>query len=419
MTGNFGSVIEQLEVALGNEKFPAELHQWGTQLVSHLRKPVQVAVIGLPGSGKSALINMMLGQQVIPRLDGVSVIEVAGGTSVRSMFETEDGSIIRLNGLLADTPAPPGTIRARQEMPDQDLDTQNYVEVNLPGEFGHQKSIVNWTTQWADIILWCTERFDQSEQKLWQDVPEETKDHSLLILTKADQQLMRGVLADRISGLEDIVAEEFLGLYPVATLQAAASRDVDAQFNPRLWDSSGGKELHECVQRQVQAGRSADLDQAQMLLNQLPPGQRAAASASKAETASPAPKATTPEPQADGKQITDGDWHNVDPQKERAFGEAIQLLQNCADDMLGKLSPFEDPDPDKVLDQCVETANALAEILGDASSMDPSVKVVQDDVLETSEMMMLLRLEKGEDAAADAVTLLLQMKKEIAGHSAI
>ncbi len=418
MTGNFAPLIEQLDFALGNKKFPASLHKWGQQLVSHLRKPVQVAVVGLPNSGKSALINMMLGQQVVPRLDGVSVVEVAGGPALRTMFETEDGSIIWLNGMLADAQVPSGTIRARQELPDSGLSDQNFVEINLPGDFEYQKLIVNRVTKWADIILWCSEYFDSREQKLWMDVPDETKDHSCLVLTKADQQLMRGVLADQISALEDFVTKEFLGLYPLATIQAATARDSNNQFNAELWKSSGGKELFECVMRQIQSGRTADLDQAQNLLNYLPP-----------EITSPTPQLNTASVSSIGtddpaQQVKDGETKEFrslssDAQNDQLLDEATRLLQICADDMLKKLSQSDDPDPGQVLDQCVKTANALADILEDANPGNPSVKEVQDDVLETSELMMLLQLEKGEDAAADAVTLLLQMKKEISAHSEI
>lgn len=418
MTGNSEPLIEQLDYALGSEKFPTSLYKWGRQLVSHLRKPVQVAVVGLPNSGKSALINMMLGQQVIPQLDGVSVIEVTDGKDLRTMFETEDGSITWINGMLADMQVPSGTIRARQELPDSGLDDHDFVEINLPGDFEYQKLIVNRITKWADIILWCSEYFVSTEQKLWMGVPEELKDHSCLVLTKADQQLMRGVLAEQISALEDFVTQEFLGLYPIATIQASVAHDKNNKFNAELWKSSGGKELFDCVKRQIHSGRTADLDQAQNLLNYLPP-----------EITSPPNHVITESVSNTGndeheRKVEDCKAKEIRPpsfdaQNDQLLEEAAKLLQNCADELLEELSHSDELDPEGVLDQCVKTANALADILEDANPGNPSVKDVQDEVLETSELMMLLQLEKGEDAAVDAVTLLLQMKKEISAHSEI
>jgi len=37
-----------------------------------------------------------------------------------------------------------------------------------------------------------------------------------------------------------------------------------------------------------------------------------------------------------------------------------------------------------------------------------------EDILEASEMMLLLRLEEGHGPAEDAVTLMLQLRREIA-----
>lgn len=414
---NLESVVQQLEQALGNERFPAELHQWGSQLALHLRKPVQVAVVGIRQSGKSSLINMMLGQNIVPNLGDVSVIEIASGPDYRALFETVDGSIIRLNGMLADAPVPEGAIRARQELPGQALSDKNFVEIGLSGSFGQQKSIVNWVSQWADIILWCTDCFGDDEQKLWSEVPEDTKDHSCLVLTKADQQLMRGVLSEQIEQLQDVVAEEFLGLYPIATLQAIAARADSNDLKDPRWQSSGGKELLDCVLRQVHLGRTADLDQAEMLLKQVPATivsgdleiarQQTDASADTKTHASPTLDVKPDVPPANRQEA----------QPEQIYAKAVEVLQDCADDLFGQMAHGAEPIPDQILDRCVEATKSLSEVLNEADPSDQIITSLQNDAEEGTEMMLLLRLEKGEDAAEDAVTLLLQLKKEMTQNS--
>lgn len=410
---NFETVVHQLEQALEHDKFPAELHQWGSQLALHLRKPVQVAVIGAPQSGKSALINMMLGQVVVPQLGDVSVIEIASGPDYRALFETVDGSIIRVNGMLADATVPAGAIRARQELPGRGLSDKNFVEIGLAGSFGQQKSIVNWVSQWADIILWCTDSFGEDERKLWSVVPEDTKDHSCLVMTKADQQLMRGVLSDQIEQLQDVVAEEFLGLYPIATLQAIAARIDGEDVNDTLWQSSGGKELLDCVLRQVHLGRTADLDQAEMLLMQLPATATTADMAAAKPQASKADSPGTPEPAVLKDQPEEARPDTADIPPDQVYADALELLQDCADDLFGQLVKDEAPVPDKILGRCVDATKSLSEILANADPNNQMISSLQSDAEEGTEMMLLLRLEKGEDAAEDAVTLLLQLKKEI------
>lgn len=392
-------IADRLEHALGAGKLPPHMRDWGQQLLGHLRKPVQVVVMGLPGCGKSTLVNMLAGERVMPKSRSIPVIEIAHGAEPKVLFELEDGSMLRHRGTLADAEIPPGAIRALQELPEPGLERQNFVEVDLTGNFGYQKSIVNWVVQWADIVLWCTQEFSVSEQELWATVPEEIKDRSFLVLTKADKQLMRGTLTERITGLEALVAEEFLGLYPLATIQAIAARS--AEGNPALWRSSGGKELLDVVQRQIAIGREADLDRAHMLLNRFDP-----------ETA---PDRGTPRRAVTRPLSRPAPSQEARPQPAGGvFGDALGLLQASADDMFGGYARGEAPNPDAILQKCVDAANALSDLFDAVQADDPAVQDAQDDAQESAEMMVLFQLEKGEEAATDAVTLLMQLKKELA-----
>ncbi|GHF56941.1 hypothetical protein [Seohaeicola zhoushanensis] len=395
-------VVDRLQTALDRKLFPSEWQQWGARLLDHLRKPVQVAVIGLPGSGKSTLINMMLPEVSVAALAGVPVVEIAHGSKLRTSFELQDGQYVRGNGALTAGDVPAGAVRARVEMPVGDLARQNFVEVSLNGAFGHQVSMVNWVAQWADIVLWCTEDFDASEQKLWAGVPEEVKDHSFLVLTMADRQMMRGILQERINALQPLVAEEFLGLYPIATIQAITARTASQQVNTALWRSSGGKELFDGLLRQVDNGRTADMDQAQMLLNQFAPQIDAAARRAQPEVTNLL--AVSPEA---------AEAATTAPNGGEAFGEALSLLQAQANEMVASFASAGDPKPADILERCVATANQLAELFQAAGGSEVISRSIQSDTQEGAEMMLLFQLEKDEDAAVDAVTLLLQLKKEI------
>lgn len=392
-------VVDRLQSALEGQLFPSEWHQWGSRLLDHLRKPVQVAVLGGPGTGKSTLVNMMLGDPNLPRISGLPVIEIAYGAKLRTMYELADGNSVTRNGVPGDMAVPDKAVRARVELPDEALIRHNFIEVGLSGNPGHQMSMVNWVVQWADIILWCTDSFDESEQKLWDAVPDDIKDHSFLVLTMADRQMMRGVLQDRITALEPIVAEEFLGLYPIATEQAiTARRGGGDQGN--LWQSSGGQRLMEGLMRQVENGRIADVDQAQMLLNRFAPE-----SASTAPLAAEKPVPTPDQP----VKARDG---------EHVLKSALKLLQDCANELLAGIATDGEPDTEAVLARCVKSANDLADMLHRADPDELSLQELQSDAQESAEMMLLFQLEKDEDAAVDAVTLLLQLKKEIAHQNA-
>ena len=105
LTSQIEPVVRQLQAALERRQFPTEWQQWGTRLLDHLCKPVQVAVMGLPGSGKSTLINMMLGRSVVPRGSWIPVVEIAHGPQERTTYELEDGQCLRCAGGLDAAPS--------------------------------------------------------------------------------------------------------------------------------------------------------------------------------------------------------------------------------------------------------------------------------------------------------------------------
>ena len=103
--------------------------------------------------------------------------------------------------------------------------------------------------------------------------------------------------------------------------------------------------------------------------------------------------------------------------KDPTLASALKLLQDCANDMLAEYANQKEPQAEKILNKCVESANRLAEMLQATDPRDLMAQDLQLDTEDSAEMMLLFQLERDEDAAVDAVTLLLQLKKEIA-HAA-
>lgn len=393
-------VLEQLENALGASQFPAEAKQRGALLLSRLKSPVQVVLLGREDSGKSRLANMLLGDAVMPTVPDVPALEIAAGPVARTVYLMEDGSSQQQQ---AGQPVPPGTAIVRVEHPLPLLNKLSLTEVSLTGSPANQKAAADWAMQRADIVLWCTQTFDATEQALWGSAHEALKDHSFLVLTKADQLLMKGTLPDRIAQLQNVVAEEFYSLFPVATLQAITARGSDGTPDKDMWDASGGKALMDAMLRLVDTGRTADTDNARMFLN------RYATAVPKVTRPAPVAKPAAPKPAAPLAGKNTGKEQDT----KEVFSKALEFLQSRATTLINTL---DDQGPDNqvfVLDHCLETANTLTEMMMGIEMSDPLVVDIQDDVLECTDMMLLFQLEKTEDAAADAVTLLLQLKKEM------
>jgi len=398
-------VVDRLNSVLDQGDIPAPYDRWGARLLAHLTKPVQVVVTGLAGSGKSALIEMMSAQPVIGQSPSMPVTELAYGHSLRALYERADGSVTEMAGFLKDCIPPEDAIRARQELPDTGLIGQSYVEIGLRGSLSHMQMTLEAACARADIVIWCSQEFNEEEQQLWFNVPDHLKDHSMLVLTMADRQLMRGVLPETIARLSPIVADEFLGLYPVATIQGITAQTSGETINQSLWASCGGRPLVDLVQKQVKQGRSADIDRARVFMDRL--ALRANQFVQADDLSSPTALAPIEPQQAKTPDL------GADAQTLELLSEAVDLLQQQAGIMLDTVDSSDDLDPDAILEGCTEAFASLAELLEIPSADDPAACAMREDVQEGEEMLMLFQLERGEDAALDAVTLLLQMRKEL------
>lgn len=427
-------VIDRLEHVLANKVIPAPYDRWGARLLSHLNKPVQVVVTGLRSSGKSALIEMMAAKPVIGHQLDVPVTELAYGESERALFEKSDGSVIAEGGLLKDCTCPVDAVMARQELPDEALRSHNFIEIGLRGSPDQKRAALEAVVARGDIIIWCSETFSDEEQSLWAEVPDHIKDHSFLVLTMADRQLMRGSLSGNIERLEPIVAEEFMGLFPVATIQGIVAQTSGDVLDNALWRSSGGEQLMGPVRRQIKQGRTADIDQAVVFLDRLAlrapgvqadalepvPGAESGAEAhgepSRSDEAAGEARSLVCEVSEKIVQARDDVGEVVNAE---LISKAVDLLQHQASRMLDDLDEADELDADSVLRGCSDVMSSLSELLNAGQPNDPALRELRDDVEEGEEMLMLFQLERGDEAALDAATLLLQIRKELIEKTAV
>ena len=66
-----------------------------------------------------------------------------------------------------------------------------------------------------------------------------------------------------------------------------------------------------------------------------------------------------------------------------------------------------------LIDQCVDTVEHLVDLFSQADSDDPVTDAFIDELAEAAEMMVLMQVEDGDAPAADAVTLLLQLRRDM------
>ncbi len=396
----------QLEDVLVHEEVSGRYKTLGAQLLSQLRKPIQISFVGLPGSGKTGLINMMLNGVGVPSFDGPDVVELVYGPEAATCYVRNGETVQRELGVVETVPDGEGPYHVRLELPDEGLLVQSFAEIRLPKDGSRQQALLEYAVGSSTILIWCSELFDEAEQAIWSDLPEHIKDHGFLALTMADRQMMKGRLTDRIAELEEFVSEEFFGLYPIATLQAITARSEPSPQNGDMWKHSGGEALFDAITRQVSLGRGEDVDRVKLLLEQLDvEPENVSAPAPDKAVASAAHKPM-------GKLQPDAALTKRD-----ALQKSLIRLTKGAEDMLQDVSRLESDDCNDVLENCLETVRDMSDMLSEAAGGDPSLTELLEEAQEGENMLLLFQLEKDEGAAADAVTLMLQLKKEITAHA--
>ena len=409
------SVRPHLEAALSSPALPARAALAGQQLLARLTSPIRVAILGHPGSGKSQLLNLIAGDRIVPEGAKLPSIELRFGHERRAtLIDAED----------RETPLPwAGLARIgrgearllRIEAPLPVLSTLTLIEVATQGTAEDERDGVQWAAARADVVIWCSQAFTPAEQWLWSAMPDRLKDHGFLVLTKADELIRAGTLGARIAELEEIVAEEFHSLVPVATLQGLAALFAPAGTDREALAASGAEALIAALLAHVEQGRRADLDAALLFLSRFGPGAPAA------EAPAAPPPAPVPEPEPEpvtaaapapalAPQIAVG-GHTVPAKAGDTVVRALDILRGCAGTLRDRLG--EPGHDDQVLEGCAQAAQAVADTL------DPlTAPQLHDEAMEVAEMLVLYGLERSQTAAADAVTLLLQLRRDLVAAQA-
>jgi len=455
------TVIERLSLALEAEALPKAAQDYARHLLNRLSQPVRVSVLGPPGSGKSQIVNMLIGDALIPRDAQLPTTEIVWGESPQMYLTAIDGTTVKSQN--TDLSEVSGKLAAflKVELPVPILQRINLLEVVTDGTPEELASGVDWVTRRTDIALWCSQTFGAGEQAVWSRVPDSLKDHAFLVLTKADVLSAQNQLSQRVSDLQTIVSEEFHSLFAVATLQAIRAKGP-AGVDEAMFHASGGGALTSEVLRHAERGRRADFDSAHMFLAryQVKGGEtpvkrtsrpvqvevvntpaptapaieeaEAIAAPARAETPGavapaaapvvepvaaavadpePAPGSAPPEP---AKAAPAAAAHAaVKVENVTLFTDAIRYLKRRADGLAENASSLGEGNVQPLIGQCVDVVEHLIDLFSQDEMGCPASDAFFDELAEAQDMMVLMQVEAGDGPAADAITLLLQLRREM------
>ncbi|MEE9387455.1 MAG: hypothetical protein V3U96_02495 [Paracoccaceae bacterium] len=333
-------VLSPLGALLKCGALPSDAQSKGALLHERLQSPIRIAVIGLSGAGKSCLISFLS-----DNLSGVITSQKPAAIGGISVTKVALSPVLPKAG-----------------------DTAALAYAN------------------ADIVLWCSQEFSDVEQAQWASAPEDLKDRSLLVLTKADSFLANKSLTSVMERLQKIAADEFHSFVPMATLQAISACPNAGAIDEPLLKASGGRALLDTINNQVELGCQADLDQAQLFLKRF---------------------------HADIPVISEADAVPGDVQGADIIDLSRAAIEYVAQQTVTLTDIMEASDTAEILEFCNDTAIGLADIVTDELSTEENILALQGDLLEAADVMLLLEMEASQVSAADAVTLLLQLTRDL------
>ncbi len=264
------------------------------------------------------------------------------------------------------------------------------VDVTTPEDTSNFGRCVEDCIATADIVIWCTQEFDDHEAILWQSAPDPLKDHSFLVLTKADLLAEKRILRERIMALQPVVSEEFHSFFPVTTTRIRQLQEAGETVSDAIFAASGLKALIDTVSSLVRSGQRADLDSAILFLER-----------QGLTLDDPMPDRVAPPTPSDTSPLRLACKASRDRLIERAFDIAELGFDESEGDMSG------------VLEMCGSISEDLMEDMRGMSQEHADLEPWNSEFEGASDKIMLMTMENDTRSAADAVTILLQLRRDL------
>ncbi|MDX8346535.1 hypothetical protein SLH49_00940 [Cognatiyoonia sp. IB215446] len=435
-------VQERLTQAVESGLLPDEVSERAGQILNRLQQPVRLAVLGRPGAGKSALVNLLIGREVLPDDFGMPTTQIVHGEKAGAICTLSDGSKQELDTANAYDISELKPVFVELRLPLAALKKISVLEVVTPDDPNAIHKASQWASKRCELAIWCTETFDTNEQAIWAQMPDVLKDHAFLMLTKSDVLSSQGTLEQILDATKALVGHEFNDILPISTLDAISARRLDGTVDKELMRRSGGSALISAVLKQVEMGRQSDVDMADVLLLQnadhlnggaaaevpeedsevLQAVIGAAASADEdAETPAPASEnvaepAVAPEEEAQdaAETVPTQKVAALHPATREAYAHVVSYLTEQAQALSQMAADLGDAAPTQIIAETVEHTQWMSDYLSvHGDDADEALQRARDAAFDAADLVQLMQMEKRDSAAIEAVSVMLQIKREL------
>lgn len=385
-------VQQDLARAIASGHLPAPAQARAIALMDRIEKPVRLGLLGQPKTGKSHLLNLLAGTDVLPHDLRLPTLELAYGAAPCLICTLADGRKTAIDSAdLRDVTAlAPVFVEMRLPLPA--LQKISLLEVVAPGDPAALHRASQWAAKRTDVVLWCSLSFDAQDQRIWAQMPALIQDHGFLMITRADVLRAKGQLDSTLARARAAAGDDFNQILAIAAQDAIAARRADGSVDKDRMRDSGGMALIAAVLKQVALGKQSAQDAADMLLAQHPEAR------AEPVAAMPPPAAATA----------------LTPASATAYQTALDHLTAQAAVMVQLAGAGGSDMPAQIMAQTVEQLLWLCDHLSDnGSDHDPVLQQARKTVFDAADLAQLMQMERRDSAAIEAVSLLLQIKREL------
>ncbi|MEM6593355.1 MAG: hypothetical protein AAF672_01110 [Pseudomonadota bacterium] len=421
--GEVQEAQHDLKNAIAGGKLSPPLQQRAEALLQRIERPFRLSIMGLPGSGKSTLLNLLLGANIIP--DGIRLptLQLSHAQTPSIRCTLGDGSSRELDGddLSALSDLKPAFAQVFLPLPA--LSRLSMMEVVAGADPSEQTRAIQWASKRTDIALWCSAgRFDEHEEDLWCYAPESIQDHAFLMLTHADSPATHGDARARLSQARSHGQDYFKNILPIGTKSAVAARKTDGSVDKEALRGSGGMALISAILKDVDAARESAVDQAHIFLRQVdfsgstkpqttvletpkPPVEKEKAKTSQKTVEQSKPPVKQPEKKEPQLAYMAESRAAVEIAVEQLHAEGSVMLESLQAGSLDDIT---------VIETCVDTIKWLDEYLSNSGvANDPLYAKTCEVAIDAADLIQLIQLEPGDGVAADALSLMVQLKQDL------
>lgn len=439
-------IIARLEAVLAEPSIPAREAENGALLLDRLTRPVRVGVFGLSFGGDAWLMEQLLGPGVLPHGPEWPTLEVVHGPQVLTHATFEAGHTTTYAGPASAALLLQEPVFLRIEAPNDMLTWMRCLYLASDDAPDDYLAALDWAAARTDVVLWATRDFGPEEAVIWDQAPDNLKNHAHLVTTSQAMSLRE--------------------------LRSRSGYDFDGLFSmPK--DIAGPADIAPLMNRleaDISEARAADLDAAHLFLHRLGhlvPDSLAKAAASplgraitrtlhtSAQPPQPMPQGLPVEPAETFSEPDAAELHTIapltaptapaedpvaeprapaapalnmmafrpDPDRQDILSEPLLYLKRRSRALLELVewhdvaSEGDDTQElnwaEEVLAHCCETTEGLQMRAMDWPDEAPGIIALRRSLDEACDTAILLQVEGGEDQAEDAATLLLQLRGDM------